>query len=114
MESDLLPVNIIEAVTSQMTFNVKTIRIFRIVRLVRIIRLLKGLAKYERVQAMTQIADTLIQCLQQMGRTLGRASHISHFSALAMLPALHRVEKASTDGEQHLRGGELRSASWRT
>jgi hypothetical protein len=52
-------------------FDPKTLRILRVFRLVRIVRLLRGLAKYERVQAITQLLDTLQNCLKHIVNVFG-------------------------------------------
>mmetsp|Transcript_59808 Transcript_59808/g.135318 ORF Transcript_59808/g.135318 Transcript_59808/m.135318 type:complete len:1220 (-) Transcript_59808:205-3864(-) len=44
-------------------FDPRTLRILRVARLVRVLRLLKGLNRYERIQAITQLVDTLQNCV---------------------------------------------------
>mmetsp|Transcript_16657 Transcript_16657/g.38548 ORF Transcript_16657/g.38548 Transcript_16657/m.38548 type:complete len:616 (-) Transcript_16657:289-2136(-) len=66
MGFEVIPTQYTTAISESMSFDPKTLRVLRVARLVRVIRLLKGLAKYERVQAITQLMDTLQNCIKHI------------------------------------------------
>ena len=67
----VVPETYTDMVGNYMNFDPKTLRVMRVVKLVRVVRLLKGLAKYPRIQAATQLIDTLNNCIKHMLNVFG-------------------------------------------
>jgi len=66
MGFEVLPAQYTETSDGFITFDPKVLRILRVARLVRVVRLLKGLAKYDRIQSITQLVDTLSNCIKHI------------------------------------------------
>jgi len=71
MGIDIIPPYYTSFLSTYLYFDPKTLRILRVFRLVRVVRLLKGLAKYERVQSITQLVDTLQSCIKHIINVFG-------------------------------------------
>ena len=66
----------------ELPFDIKTLRVLRIARLVRIVRLLKGFKRLKRVQAITQLVDSLQECVKHMINVFALASMVVFVFAL--------------------------------
>ena len=85
-----------------MNFDPKTLRVMRVVKLVRVVRLLKGLAKYPRIQAATQLIDTLNNCIKHMLNVFGLWMLVTITFALMSMSLFGTIE--FNDGEVYKYG----------